>query len=403
MGVSLDLAEPIDVFQLDEEGEPTTERIAMAEAQEDGSRKVTLVERGDEPELEGQYVTTLRAGAKLPVELGASLLSEEVSDLEWTLQSGETPDVCQTAKLALPAIGDVTDALGLAPSVESMTEEGDTTPEDEPIAQSISSGEVAADKCPENALETSGSTEAKLTSRWADNNNASGKRPGLDDVRGDYRLQFTIGGETCDFPDDAAEQLGMSEDEIKAISLDASEQGGAYIASASGLPATLTKTTWSAKTDDSGNQLWGEDEDGAHHPLWTSVTETMDVAWSVDDTNDYAEHDYQCSTDQTDKTVQYLQLREDSTYTITGKVGNEEFDKVVKNALKESEQSKNHNGYWMSVLTSYYQMGIDLNDPKNYEEIMQSLTPKDVQDFTKRFFKNADVLDLILAPDSAKK
>ena len=48
-------------------------------------------------------------------------------------------------------------------------------------------------------------------------------------------------------------------------------------------------------------------------------------------------------------------------------------------------------------------MGIDLNDPKNYEEIMKSLTPKDVQDFTKRFFKNADVLDLILAPDSAKK
>ena len=84
-------------------------------------------------------------------------------------------------------------------------------------------------------------------------------------------------------------------------------------------------------------------------------------------------------------------------------VTTEELDKVVKNALKESEQSKNHNGYWMSVLTSYYQMGIDLNDPKNYEEIMKSLTPKDVQDFTKRFFKNADVLDLILAPDSAKK
>ena len=84
-------------------------------------------------------------------------------------------------------------------------------------------------------------------------------------------------------------------------------------------------------------------------------------------------------------------------------VTEEELSKVVKNALKESEQSKNHNSYWMSVLMNYYKTGVDLNDPKNYEDILKALTPKDIQDFAKKFFKNADVLDLILAPTSAQK
>ena len=84
-------------------------------------------------------------------------------------------------------------------------------------------------------------------------------------------------------------------------------------------------------------------------------------------------------------------------------VTTEELDKVVKNALKESEQSKNHNSYWMSVLNNYYRTGINMADPKNYEDILRALTPKDVQNFAKKFFKDANVIDLILAPTSDKK
>lgn len=78
-------------------------------------------------------------------------------------------------------------------------------------------------------------------------------------------------------------------------------------------------------------------------------------------------------------------------------VTQEELDKVVKNSLKEAEQSKLHNSYWMSTLVSYYQTGINFNDPKNLEEMLSSITPKDIQKFAKKFFKNADVVDLIFA------
>ena len=51
----------------------------------------------------------------------------------------------------------------------------------------------------------------------------------------------------------------------------------------------------------------------------------------------------------------------------------------------------------MSTLFSYYQTGINFNDPKNLEEMLSSITPKDIQKFAKKFFKNADVVDLIFA------
>ena len=78
-------------------------------------------------------------------------------------------------------------------------------------------------------------------------------------------------------------------------------------------------------------------------------------------------------------------------------VTQEELDKVVKNTLKEAEQSKPHNAYWMSTLMTYYKTGINLDDPKNMEDMVSSITTKDIRDFAKKFFRKADVVDLIFA------
>lgn len=78
----------------------------------------------------------------------------------------------------------------------------------------------------------------------------------------------------------------------------------------------------------------------------------------------------------------------------------EELDKVVKNTLKETEQNKAHNSYWMSMLTTYYKTGVNMDDPKNYENILSEMTVKDVQKFAKKFFKKANVVDIIFAPKS---
>lgn len=79
-------------------------------------------------------------------------------------------------------------------------------------------------------------------------------------------------------------------------------------------------------------------------------------------------------------------------------VTEEELSKVVKNILKESAQGKEHNSYWMTVIKHYYRRGVNINDPKNYEDILTNMKPADIQDFTKRMFKDANVIDLVFEP-----
>ena len=72
----------------------------------------------------------------------------------------------------------------------------------------------------------------------------------------------------------------------------------------------------------------------------------------------------------------------------------EEIDKVITTI-----QAKPHNNYWMSAIQTYYLRGIDITDPKNFDNIIDKITTKDVQKFTKKLFKGADVVDLMFVPE----
>ena len=76
----------------------------------------------------------------------------------------------------------------------------------------------------------------------------------------------------------------------------------------------------------------------------------------------------------------------------------EEMNKIISNMKKNREQSKNHNGYWMNVIYGYYVNGVNSNDPKNFDNIINKLTPKDIQKFARALFKDADIVDIIFKP-----
>jgi len=76
----------------------------------------------------------------------------------------------------------------------------------------------------------------------------------------------------------------------------------------------------------------------------------------------------------------------------------EDLNKAVKNLLKNREQSKLHNGYWMQALTTYYFYTVNPADPKNFETILEKVTPAMVQEFVKSFLAKADVVDIIFKP-----
>ncbi|MCD4769407.1 MAG: insulinase family protein [Bacteroidales bacterium] len=78
--------------------------------------------------------------------------------------------------------------------------------------------------------------------------------------------------------------------------------------------------------------------------------------------------------------------------------GQEDLDKAILNIIKNREESKQHNSYWLSTLYSYYFSGIDYNDPANYEDIVKGFTIEDIMIVAGKFFKEADVIDLVFKP-----
>jgi len=75
-----------------------------------------------------------------------------------------------------------------------------------------------------------------------------------------------------------------------------------------------------------------------------------------------------------------------------------DLDKAVESLLKNREQSKLHNSYWLQALNTYYTYSINPDLPENYETILKKMTTAQVQEFVKSFLAKADVVDIIFKP-----
>ncbi len=58
-----------------------------------------------------------------------------------------------------------------------------------------------------------------------------------------------------------------------------------------------------------------------------------------------------------------------------------------------------HNSYWANAVSSYYLNGIDINDNRNYADILNKLTVKKMKKVTKKFLSDADLLELVFLPE----
>jgi zinc protease len=83
---------------------------------------------------------------------------------------------------------------------------------------------------------------------------------------------------------------------------------------------------------------------------------------------------------------------------ITKGPGKEELSKTVSSLLNNREEARKHNSFWSNAIYSWCYTGIDVNDPKNFEDILKGLTVKDIQKFAKEFFSKADVADIVFRP-----
>lgn len=141
------------------------------------------------------------ARLQLKVNLDSSLVKNKSSELKWTLQTkaddsadDSTSDsasktTTRETKLVIPSKRQIAAKLGITLKTNSLSRSA------APLPATVS--ETVGEADGETSTKTymlSGSRRSTFVTLWADNN--SDERPQLDNVKSEYRLYFTLDGET---------------------------------------------------------------------------------------------------------------------------------------------------------------------------------------------------------------
>lgn len=81
-----------------------------------------------------------------------------------------------------------------------------------------------------------------------------------------------------------------------------------------------------------------------------------------------------------------------------GDIQQADLDKTLTNYLKEKEESKNYNRFDMSLLKNYVMEGYNMNDPKNYQDIVNAITAKDLENIAKKLLENSKSYEIVFKP-----
>ena len=81
-----------------------------------------------------------------------------------------------------------------------------------------------------------------------------------------------------------------------------------------------------------------------------------------------------------------------------GEINQVDLDKTTTNYLKERQQNQGFNSYDMSLLTTFYREGYNMNDPESFENIVKHITAEDLKKFTAEILRNAKSYEIIVKP-----
>jgi zinc protease len=105
---------------------------------------------------------------------------------------------------------------------------------------------------------------------------------------------------------------------------------------------------------------------------------------------------FDCNPDLAEKLISIVHKEIESIKN--GVIQQADLDKTLTNYLKEREESKNYNRYQMSLLMNSVLEGYNMNDPKNYENIVKSITVKDLENIAKKLIKNSKSYEIVFKP-----
>jgi zinc protease len=105
---------------------------------------------------------------------------------------------------------------------------------------------------------------------------------------------------------------------------------------------------------------------------------------------------FDCNPDLAEKLISIVHKEMETIKN--GTIQQNDLDKTLTNYLKEREESKNYNGYEMSLLKNYVLEDYNMNDPKNFENIIKSITLKDIQNMMVKLLEDAESYEIVFKP-----
>ena len=105
---------------------------------------------------------------------------------------------------------------------------------------------------------------------------------------------------------------------------------------------------------------------------------------------------FDCNPDKVDQLIAIVHAEVEKI--AKGEISQVDLDKTLTNFIKERKESKDYNRFDMSLLQNYVLEGYNMNDPKNYENIVNSITAKDIQKFTEKLLKGAKTYEIAFKP-----
>lgn len=105
---------------------------------------------------------------------------------------------------------------------------------------------------------------------------------------------------------------------------------------------------------------------------------------------------FDCNPDLAEKLIAIVHKEMETIKN--GTIQQKDLDKTLTNYLKEREESQNYNRYEMSLLKNYVLEDYNMNNPDNFENIIKSITAKDIQNGMNMLLKNAESYEIVFKP-----
>jgi zinc protease len=94
-----------------------------------------------------------------------------------------------------------------------------------------------------------------------------------------------------------------------------------------------------------------------------------------------------------------LIMKDEIDKLVKNGVNIDDLNEIKKSYIKNRQESVNQNSFWLSVIESSLINDERISNTEGYNKIIEGMNAKSIQKFAKKFFKNNDIIEVVMLPE----